>query len=238
MSSLTGLRHAAKTATRSVASAELNTTSSVVELGVLTVLIVVGASWLGMNWRAADGTIVAAQHVQLPLAAAPPGTTSGSVSGGAKTAAAATTGGTSTGATTELGLSSSAAGAAVFSVSNLAPGGVRTGSITVTNTGKPASVQLVAQNVRHDGPPGSGDLSSALHLKVVDTTTASTLYDASLSGLATAVRVCGSTSSAGSCPQWANREAHTFTFTISLPRSVGNEFQATSVTADYVWSVS
>jgi hypothetical protein len=95
------------------------------------------------------------------------------------------------------------------------PTSVRTGTVTITNTGNlDGKFYLSMSNLTNvrSGTYG-GDLSDVLTLKVVDTTTTTTVYDAALkdfpeTGIDTPISLGTFTASGG---------AHTYEFTVTFP---------------------
>lgn len=104
------------------------------------------------------GQVGCAALIALTVAIAPPGREQGS---DLKLSSAA-------GA---LSLSNSKGGGAIFSASNLGPGGVTSGSITISNTGElPGAVTLSDSNLAETRGTGGGLLSNRLELMVIGDT--------------------------------------------------------------------
>ena len=125
----------------------------------------------------------------------------------------------------------------VFNFSGLKPGDTASASVTVTY-GDPqglASITLQEQNVAHNGPAGSGDLSSQLDLLVVDSTLSHTLFNGKFNGLTSPIAVCGVGTG---CPNWGLGETHSFLFKVSVPQSLDNTYEGTSASSDLVWNAS
>jgi hypothetical protein len=138
----------------------------------------------------------------------------------------------------------------------LAPGGHVSGTVTISIQGQPSNVSLseahVVQTACGRNCPsgvGTGQLGSKLVLTITDTTTnpATIIYLGPLTPSTgplspnTPLAVCGVGSGggkkSGTCPSWANREAHVFTFNAAFP-STGNvnDYQGTSATLEFDWT--
>jgi hypothetical protein len=119
--------------------------------------------------------------------------------------------------------SNSKNGAAIVTGSNLKPGDVKTGEVTIKNTGTLAGAfKLSETNDSNAFNAGS------LHLKVDDVTggAATKVYEGDL----------GSVSAAGlALGDYAPDEAHTYRFTVTLDQSAPNSDQGKSASADYEW---
>lgn len=150
-------------------------------------------------------------------------------------------------------LTDSRNGLAILSGSGMVPGGPPvSGSVTLSIQGQASSVSLsesnlvsktCAQNNLHcTGGTGTGNLAGDLALKVVDSTTAKTVYQGPLNGLGQPqpVQICGvgsgGSSKGASCATWANKESHTFTFTVTFPNGNANAYEGTSASVEFDWT--
>jgi hypothetical protein len=124
-----------------------------------------------------------------------------------------------------IGNSKGNTGQAIFSTpATLKPGGTASATVTITNTGDPSTFQLSKANLKDV----KGAISDDLGLKVVDNATPGTpIYDGQLNAMPS--KALGT---------WANGESHTYTFTVSLPHSVGNTEQGSQVTVDFNWNAT
>lgn len=115
-------------------------------------------------------------------------------------------------------------GVAIVTGANMKPGDVKTGEVTITNTGSLAGVfTLKESNASNAFAAGS------LHLKIEDVTgaTPTQVYYGDL----------GSVASAGlSLGTYASLEARTYRFTVTLDQNAGNGDQGKTASADYVWT--
>lgn len=115
-------------------------------------------------------------------------------------------------------------GVAIVTGSNMKPGDVKTGEVTITNTGTLAGTfKVVESGVSNSFSAGN------LKLKIEDVTTATPtqLYSGDLGGVATAGIALGS---------YAVGEAHTYRFTVTFDQNAGNTDQGKSASADYTWT--
>jgi hypothetical protein len=114
-------------------------------------------------------------------------------------------------------------GAAITTGSNMKPGDIKTGDVTITNTGSIAGNFTLTEANATNGF-GAGDL----HLNVQDITTPAsptTVYNGDL-GSAGSIAL-------GNYPAGA---AHTYRFTVTLDQNAPNSDQGKSATADYRWT--
>lgn len=119
--------------------------------------------------------------------------------------------------------SNSKDGVSILTGSNMKPGDVKTGEVTITNTGTLAGTFKLSETGDSNGfNPGS------LQLKIDDVTGGSTtkVYEGDL----------GSVSAAGlALGEYAPDEAHTYRFTVTLAQGAPNSDQGKSAAADYEW---
>jgi spore coat-associated protein N len=118
-------------------------------------------------------------------------------------------------------------GLALVSINTLRPGTTATGTLTIKNTGNLADTrQLVVKSVVDT--PASPGLSSALVLKVVDTTSGlSTLYNSTLTG-ATAVALGA----------FAVNQTKSYSVTISMSASASSALQGAQSSFTLSWGAS
>jgi len=117
----------------------------------------------------------------------------------------------------------SKAGASILTGSNMKPGDVKTGEVTIKNTGSIAGdFKLSEKNAANAFNAGS------LKLKIEDVSTATPtqVYSGDLGGVAGAGIALGS---------YAAGEQHTYKFTVTLDQNAPNTDQGKSATADYQW---
>lgn len=121
--------------------------------------------------------------------------------------------------------SNSKADQAIFNLSNMKPGDVLNGTLTLTNTGSlPADFSLVEVSSSNTfGGTNGADLS----LDIVDTTSNATVYTGAFGGLTD-----GAKNALGT---WAAGAAHTFRFTVKLSADAPNTDQGQSAGATYQW---
>jgi hypothetical protein len=119
------------------------------------------------------------------------------------------------------------AGAAILAANALAPGEIRSGEVTVSNVGDQAGAfSLGGQSVSYSG----AGLASMLDLSVEDVTPGRARTVIFVGKLASLSNVALGTMAQG--------EEHRYRFTISLPRSAGNAYQAASTATTFVWRTS
>ncbi len=115
-------------------------------------------------------------------------------------------------------------GQAIFSLTNLKPGDVLNGTLTLKNTGSLAAAFSLTEVSSANTFSGSN-----LTLDVVDTTNGNTpVYSGTFGGL-----VDGAKTDLGT---WAANESHTFRFTVKLNQDTPNADQGKSANAVYSWS--
>ena len=112
-------------------------------------------------------------------------------------------------------------GSAILTASGMKPGGTATGSVTITNTGSlPGTFSLSKSNLTNPVlGTGSERLSDQLDLVIRDGST--TVYSGKLGAMGT-IALDGDTVTAGSQQFGASGSptaAHTYDFTVTLPRS-------------------
>ena len=118
--------------------------------------------------------------------------------------------------------SNSKADQAIFNLSNMKPGDVLNGSLTLTNTGSlPAAFSLTEVSSTN------GFAGADLTLDIIDTTTSTTVYSGTFGGLAD-----GAKNELGT---WAPNSAHTFKFVVKLIQDAPNADQGKSANAVYKW---
>jgi hypothetical protein len=124
------------------------------------------------------------------------------------------------------------------------PGAVRTGTVTITNTGNLDGKFYLSMSDLTDVRPGThgGNLSEVLKLKVVDTTTGTTLYNDLLlrdfpkTGTADVPLSLGTFTASGG--------AHTYEFTVTFPDGGtppandqgDNRYQNAQLTVQFDWN--
>jgi hypothetical protein len=119
------------------------------------------------------------------------------------------------------------AGAAILAANALAPGEIRSGEVTVSNAGDQAGAfSLGGETVSYSG----AGLASMLDLSVEDVTPGRARTVIFVGKLASLSNVALGTMAQG--------EQHRYRFTISLPLSAGNAYQAASSATTFVWRTS
>lgn len=128
---------------------------------------------------------------------------------------------------------------AILQAEGLVPGDVKSGTVTISNTGTVDGSNWTLTQDQTAETPGTdpqdptkhGALSGKLTLKVEDTTTGSAVYDGPISGLDTA--------SLATIAQ-GDGNAHTFRFTVTYPGggSDDNSYEGGSLTESYAWTAS
>lgn len=119
-----------------------------------------------------------------------------------------------------------ASGGARLSLSGIVPGESRTATIRVSNAGSAAAGFALTTNLNDRVGPGRQPLSEALDLRIVSSS-GRVLYDGVLAGLD---RLQLGQVGAG--------QARAFGFTVSLPGSVGNEVEGSTLSAGFAWQAS
>jgi hypothetical protein len=109
---------------------------------------------------------------------------------------------------------------AIFTASNLKPGGQTSGTVTITNQGDP-SVFSVTKST----PTGTTGFADQLQLQVLENSTQ--IYSGSLSGFA---------SSAVGLGTWSSGESRTYTFNVTMPSGISNTFQGATTSVNLTWN--
>jgi len=148
----------------------------------------------------------------------------GSIAVGSGATFSSTTGNTIAAVTAgTLTQSNSKDGQAIFNLTNLKPGDVLNGSLTLTNTGTlPAIFSLTEVSSTN------GFSASNLTLDIKDTTAGTTVFSGTFGAL-----VDGAKNDLGT---WAAGQAHNFTFTVKLSADATNAEQGKTASAVYSWS--
>ncbi|GAA2031242.1 hypothetical protein GCM10009740_21280 [Terrabacter terrae] len=148
----------------------------------------------------------------------------GSIAVGSGATFSSTTGNTISAVTAgTLTQSNSKDGQAIFNLTNLKPGDVLNGSLTLTNTGSlPALFSLTEVSSTN------GFSASNLSLDIKDTTANATVFSGTFGGLTD-----GAKNDLGT---WAPGQAHVFTFTVKLSADATNAEQGKTAGAVYSWS--
>ena len=118
--------------------------------------------------------------------------------------------------------SNSKAGEAIFTLTDMKPGDVLNGSLTLTNTGSlPANFSLTETSSNNGFVPGD------LELTITNTTKGVEVYQGEFGGLADGVKKDLHTFAPG--------EANEYTFTVALVSTAGNDNQGKTANATYSW---
>lgn len=113
-------------------------------------------------------------------------------------------------------------GQAIFNLTNIKPGDVLNGSLTLTNTGSlPATFSLT------EAASTNAFAGTNLTLDIVDTTANKTVYTGNFGGL-----VDGTKNDLGT---WAAGASHSFKFTVKLAAATPNTDQGKTASATYTW---
>ena len=121
-----------------------------------------------------------------------------------------------------LSHSNSKDNAAIFNLTNMKPGDVLNGGLTITNTGSlPASFSLT------ETASTNTFTGANLTLDIVNTTTNSTVYSGTFGALVDGAKNALGTIAAGA--------TNNFTFTVKLAESTPNADQNKTATAAYQW---
>ncbi len=118
------------------------------------------------------------------------------------------------------------AGGARLSVDGLVPGQSRSAVLRLSNTGSEPAALGLAANLRDRVAPGGTPLSSVLALRI-SAPGGAVLYDGTLAGLR---RLHLGRIGAGA--------SRAFDFTVTLPRSVGNEVKGSALGASFSWTAA
>lgn len=123
---------------------------------------------------------------------------------------------------------STADNTAFMKAADMVPGSRVEGSVTIGNAGDASGdFRLTVEDLEDVPGPGGGELSGRLQLTVSDTRLRRPVYVGPLEGLDVSLGT------------WAPDEERTYDFEVRLPDDVAqvdNAFQASSVTATFVWS--
>ena len=112
--------------------------------------------------------------------------------------------------------------AAVFNLSNIKPGDVVNGALTITNTGSlPAAFSLTETSSTN------GFADNALTLTITNTTTGTKVYDGNFGGLTDGTKNALGTVEPG--------VANAYQFSVRLSDTADNTQQAKSASAAYTW---
>jgi hypothetical protein len=112
--------------------------------------------------------------------------------------------------------------AAIFNLTNMKPGDVLTGGLTLTNTGSlPAKFSLT------EGTSANGFSGSNLSLRITNTTTNTVVYDGTFGGLTD-----GAKNDIGTIQPGA---ASSFSFRVALDQNADNTQQNKTASATYSW---
>jgi hypothetical protein len=119
-------------------------------------------------------------------------------------------------------------GGAQLSIDGLVPGQSRTATIRASNAGSQAASFSLASHTANRVGQGGAPLSSALMLRIVPVGGgAAAVYDGPLSGLRRL-----------DLGQIAAGAGRAYDFTVTLPGSVGNEVEGSSLSASFAWEAS
>ena len=121
--------------------------------------------------------------------------------------------------------SNSKNGAAIVTGSNMKPGDVKTGDVTITNTGTLAGVFKL-----NESAVSSTFTTGKLLLKIEDITNSAsptTVYSGNFGAVPAAGLSLGT---------FQPNEAHTYHYTVTFDSSAGDTDQGKSASADYTWS--
>ena len=111
---------------------------------------------------------------------------------------------------------------AIFNLSDIKPGDVVNGSLTLTNTGSlPAKFSLT------EGASANGSSGSNLTLKITNTTSGAVVYDGTFGDLTDGAKNDLGTFQPGS--------ANVFTFRVALDTNADNSQQGKTASATYAW---
>lgn len=114
-------------------------------------------------------------------------------------------------------------GVAIVTGANMKPGDVKTGEVTITNTGSLAGVfKLTEIN------DSNGFAAGSLNLKITDVASSATVYDGDLGSVGEAGIPLGTYAADGG--------AKTYRFAVTLASAAGNADQGKTAAAEYVWT--
>jgi spore coat-associated protein N len=133
-----------------------------------------------------------------------------------------------------LQMTNSKSGVAIVTGTNMRPGDVKNGTVTITNSGSLSATMTLSEG---SIVPGAGTPTFAhdLQLVVVDTsiTGTPTVYSGAFDSMGTIT--LNPLTGTG---QWPASEAHTFSFTVTFPNAAtnsDNQYQSTSASAAFDW---
>jgi hypothetical protein len=133
-----------------------------------------------------------------------------------------------------LQMTNSKSGVAIVTGTNMRPGDVKPGSVTITNSGSLSATMTLSESTI---VPGAGTPAFAhdLQLVVVDTsiTGTPTVYSGAFDSMGTIT--LNPLTGTG---QWPASEAHTFSFTVTFPNQtavIDNQYQSASASAAFDW---
>ncbi len=115
-------------------------------------------------------------------------------------------------------------GTAIVTGSNMKPGDVKTGEVTITNTGTLGGTFVLSEK-----NATNGFTAGSLTLKIEDLTSGTTVYTGDLGKVAASGIPLGN---------FAAGAARTFKFTAKLETAAPNADQGKAATADYVWDAT
>jgi spore coat-associated protein N len=127
-------------------------------------------------------------------------------------------------ATGTLTMSNNHADQALFTATNMRPGDVETGSVTIGNTGTlSGNFSLTASPA--DDSDTTNRLSEQLHVVIKDG--AAIKYNGTLADIGTV-----------SLGPWAGGESHTYDFTVTFDAGAGDAYQGDSTSTTFTWNAA
>lgn len=135
------------------------------------------------------------------------------------------------------------ANAAILSLSGMKPGSTTNGSVTITNTGTLPGAFTLSKSNLVDSKTGTGGvkLSGQLDLKVADVTgapaTPPVVYDGKVGAMGS-IALDYDPATVGTQQFPANGGARTYSFTVTLPSTTGDDYQGTEMTVQYDWTAT
>ena len=124
-------------------------------------------------------------------------------------------------------LAAQSAGGAQLSIDGIVPGQSRMAMVRVSNLGAEAAAFSLASHTADQLGPGGGALSGAMTLRIAAAGGGAVLYEGPLGGM--------SRIAVGQIPAGGER---TYRFTVTLPGSVGNEVEGSSLSAGFTWNAA
>lgn len=147
----------------------------------------------------------------------------GAIAVGSGASFTSTTGNTISAVTSgTLTQTNSKADAAIFNLTNIKPGDVVNGSVTLTNTGSLPAKFTLTETSSTNGFSGEN-----LTLTIKDSTTGTPVYTGTFGGLED-----GTKNQLGT---FASAEARTYVFTVTLDQAADNTQQGKTASASYSW---